>query len=105
MSYYGDDAKTDATETRRRKLQQWDETLDAYAFDKRNDLRATDGACALRVPCSFARARVVRRARVSRDARAQRARSVSMSVARERETSLTRVDATVELASRAPYAA
>jgi len=43
MSYYGDDAKTDATETRRRKLQQWDTTLDAYAFDKRNDLRATDG--------------------------------------------------------------
>uniref|UniRef100_A0A6U0BPF2 GYF domain-containing protein n=1 Tax=Ostreococcus mediterraneus TaxID=1486918 RepID=A0A6U0BPF2_9CHLO len=44
MSYYGDDAKTDATETRRRKLQQWDTTLDAYAFDKRNDLRATDAA-------------------------------------------------------------
>ena len=46
MSFYGEDSPTDATETRRKYLQKWDDKLDAYAYNDRNDLKATDGACA-----------------------------------------------------------
>lgn len=46
MSFYGEDSPTDATETRRKYLQKWDDKLDAYAYNDRNDLKATDGTCA-----------------------------------------------------------
>lgn len=46
MSFYGDDGPTDATESRRKYLQQWREKLNAYQYNDRNDLRATDGTCA-----------------------------------------------------------
>jgi hypothetical protein len=55
MSFYGDDGPTDATESRRKFLQQWREKLNAYQYNDRIDLRATDGTCAPGTFCAPAR--------------------------------------------------
>lgn len=44
MSFYGDEPQTDATETRRKYTQSWGDKLEPYAYAKRNDIRAMDGA-------------------------------------------------------------
>lgn len=53
MSFYGDEAPTDATETRRKYTQDWADKLEPYEFAKRNDLRAKDGARALSSPVTL----------------------------------------------------
>ena len=55
MSFYGDDGPTDATESRRKFLQQWREKLNAYQYNDRNDLRATDGTWMSETFCARAR--------------------------------------------------
>jgi len=106
MSFYGEDGPTDATETRRKYLQKWDDKLDAYTYNDRNDLKATDGACARSRSRVHDRPRRVPRACVDRgDVRANGGRGDGDGDAARAKTARprarARLDSMIDDASRA----